>query len=192
MTQIDARLTPTTPEAVAGAMVWAYRQVVGMAPPSDSSWRLPLAQSALETANWSQLFNYNAGNVTTAHPDTDDWYYNPHVTVDLKFHAFPTLGQGCITMMSWLKNHGAIPSADAGDAEAYRQALIAGGYAGADYPSLDGFVAKYAVTIPKLYWEIPNFGVIGTSLAIVSASYLGAKYLAAPRQKRRQLRWLTA
>jgi hypothetical protein len=42
------------------------------------------------------------------------------------------------------------------------------------------------------FGKLSTFSTVALVAAIVSASYLGAKYLAAPRSRRRQLRWLTA
>jgi hypothetical protein len=185
--QVDAKLTPASPEVVAGAMVWAYRKTIGREPPTNSSWLLPLAQSAIETAHWSQLFNHNVGNITTTGSGSTDWFSNPHVTVPLKFKAYPKLGAGCMDLYHWLKVHDVVRYADAGDNEGYKNALIAGGYAGDSYPSLDGYTAKYAGISPSLYWEIPTWGAIAIGVGVVGASaYVAHKYiLNQPRGRRR-------
>jgi hypothetical protein len=64
----------------------------------------------------------------------------------------------------------------------------------------DAIAKTYAISggsprDPVYGTDFGRFGVLQTTaliVAIVSASYLGAKYLAAPRSQRRQLRWLTA
>ena len=153
MPQVAARQTSSNGPAVAGAMIWAYEKLLGRKPASKTSWLYPLALSALETASWKALWNHNVGNVTTS--AAHDWYYNPHVTGDLKFAAFPTLGAGCLAEMHWLSAHGGLVAADAGDYEGFMNVLEKGCYAGCvPYPSLQGNITALQNIEPKRYWEL--------------------------------------
>jgi hypothetical protein len=159
MAQVSAHHTPHSPAVVAGAMVWAYEKVLGHRPVNSTSWLFPLAQSALETAAWKQCFNNNAGNVTTANPNTDHWMYEPGN--GLKFRSFSTIGDGCLVMMKWLAAHGTLAYADSGDMAGYLASLKAGCYAGCgvDYPDLTAYVTQYQSVRPIAYinmapWQI--------------------------------------
>lgn len=128
MPQVAATKTPATAADVAGAMWRAYVKLTGNTPPAESSYLMPLAQSALETGNWTKLYNFDLGNVTTAHPDQEDWFYQ--YAGSLKFKAYASLDDGALAMMTWLFKHGALAAADANDLNAYGDALQRGCYVG--------------------------------------------------------------
>lgn len=108
-------------------MARAYVTLTGDAPPAESSYLMPLAQSALETANWKKLYWWDFGNVTTANPN-DDWFVQ--YAGSLRFKAFDSIDDGALAMMSWLYKHGALTAADANDLQAYGNALERGCYVG--------------------------------------------------------------
>ena len=157
--QVEAVLTRSDASAMAGAIVSSYGRIVGHAPPSRSSWLVPLAQSALETKHWSAMWNYNAGNITSGQPDREDWLRIPvsGLTLDhggaagkLRFRASGSLGEGTDALVAWLDHHGAIAAADAGDFEGFVAALQNGGYVGSD-PKVYG---PYRDTLGKLVKEL--------------------------------------
>jgi hypothetical protein len=157
MPQVAAVNTPSTPDEVAGALVYGYQQVVGVSPPSQSSFLLPLAQAAVETAHFGGGFwNWNCGNITTLN-DAIDWILLPN-TGGLHFRSYPSLGDGAVSMMSWLKSHGVLPYADAGDLAGYVAQLQRTCYVGCDpavYPGyqtgMAGYVSKYNGIVPAGY-----------------------------------------
>lgn len=152
MPQVEALKTPASAADVAGAMSRAYVKLTGNAPPAESSYLMPLAQSALETANWKSLYNFDLGNVTTANPN-DSWFFQYQGS--LKFKAYASLDDGALAMMSWLQKHGAIAAADANDLNAYGDALQRGCYVGCPWSCGAGISpetcrAKYLAGIASL------------------------------------------
>ena len=189
MPQVAKRQTPATPAVVLGAMAYAYKKVTGQLPPNFYSILLPTAQSALETSKWRAMWNYNAGNVATAHPETDDWM---DLGVGLRFKAYKNLGDGCVDMMKWLAQHNCLAAAASGDAGAFTQALAVGCYAGCvGQPGAVDY-SKYAAGIYDLAKEFssvtptpygPGLGWLasfGLGLGIVSAAGVAA-YAISPR-----------
>ena len=150
MSQVDASLTPSDAQTMAGAMVYGYRQVYGKDPPRNESWIYPLAVSSLETAHWASMYNWNAGNITTLGNGTD-WYYNPGVTVNLKFLSYRDAGSGAAGEIGWLKSHGVQQYADDGDLSGFQSAMTSSGYGGGTYPSLSALVASLSSVKPSNY-----------------------------------------
>lgn len=136
--QVPAALTPGIAASdVKTALVLAYTTKMGSAPPREESWLWPLAVSSLETAHWTQLYNFNAGNVVWT-PKMGPWYLNPHVTSGLKFRSFPGLVQGARAMLDTMSQWGALQGADAGDAATFQQGMngYLDGGKGAVYPDV--------------------------------------------------------
>jgi hypothetical protein len=155
MSQVAAALTPSDAKTMAGAMVWGYRKATGRNPSSVESWLYPLAVSSLETAHWTAMYNYNAGNITTS--GNEDWYANPGVTMNLKFIAYDNAGAGCEGEISWLNSHGVLQHADAGDYSGFMSAMTASGYGGAgNYPDLQNIISNLSHVVPGGY--SPYFG----------------------------------
>src|ERR1700720_2172244 len=178
MPQVAAVNTPSTPDEVAGALVYGYQQVVGVSPAYQSSFLLPLAQAAVETAAFGGGFwNWNVGNITAA-GDSVDWMLLPGN--GLHFRSYPSLGDGAVSMMSWLKSHGVLPFADAGDLGGYVAQLQRTCYVGCDpavYPGYEsgmaGYVTKYSGIVPVGYTpglRLPK----GTLAALAILSTFGA------------------
>lgn len=82
-------------------------------------------QSALETANWSAMWNWNAGNLTT-----NGGTYVLQGKLSLHFQAFDSMQDGAAAMVAWLSTRGALPYALQGDLQGYVQALAKGCYLG--------------------------------------------------------------
>ena len=189
MPQVAKRLTPANPAVVLGAMAYAYKKVTGQVPPNFYAILLPTAQSALETAAWRAMWGWNAGNVTSGHPDTDDWM---DLGVGLRFKAYKNLGDGCADMMMWLAKHNCLAAAASGDVGVFTQALAASCYAGcpgqpgtADYSAyaagVYGFAKEFSSVTPTPYG--PGLGWLasfGLGLGIVSAAGIAA-YAISPR-----------
>lgn len=169
MSQYAAKLTPSDASTVAGALVWAYQKVTGHAPVRIESWLYPLALSSNETAAWTSLFNWNAGNITTLGVTTD-WYSNPKVTNGLKFVNYKTLGAGCVGLMGWLFSHGLLTPADNGDYDSFMSGLDSSGYAGTNYPALSGLVSSLYETVPKRYWEITTYTAVAAGIGILGSA----------------------
>jgi len=180
--QVPAQLTPADPATVAGAMAWAYTQVTGRPPVSQSSWLMPLGQSAFETANWMKLFGWNVGFISQ--PNKGSLYFfrgsNP-----VPFAVYPTLGQGCIAMMRWLQKHGALAGADNNDLGAYSAGLQSGNYLGnaGDYATYAAGIAsemqRYAGVVPTPYVDAPPSALSPLKLTNPQAIALGVGVLAA-------------
>lgn len=155
MSQVSPQLTPSDAKTMASAMVWGYQKAVGRSPVSVESWLYPLAVSSLETAHWTAMYNYNAGNITTA--GNENWYTNPGVTVNLKFIAYDNAGAGCEGEISWLNSHGVLKYADTGDYPGFMSAMTASGYGGSgNYPDLQSIINNLSSIVPGGY--SPYFG----------------------------------
>jgi hypothetical protein len=141
MGEVAKELTQSSPAVTAGAMIAAYVALTGHAPVSATSWMMPLAQWAVETANGAQMYGWNAGNIT--HVPGDGYDYNVR---GLEFRVYRNLLAGCMDMLRWLQKHGALARADAGDLQGYVAALEAGCYVGCGwggYPSYEAGIANY-------------------------------------------------
>jgi hypothetical protein len=176
MTQVAATLTPSDVSSVAGAFVYAYKILFGRDPPRPESWIYPLSVSALETAHWSQMYNWNAGNVTdgTCHGRVRGdvgTYRNPHVTDALNFSAFSSLGEGARAEMATLLCMGAMDAADAGDLAGFQHALQTGCYAGCvPYPDLSAYVRQFRNVVPSNYFPNSRKFVIAGSIVILGGA----------------------
>lgn len=177
--QVQRVLTRSTATEVLGAMSWAYRRVTGVVPPTFYSILLPTAQSALETSSWRAMWNWNAGNVTTADGVKDSWISLTDIassTSGLKFKAYKDLGAGCEDMLRFLAKHNILQLATNGDIGAYVNGLAAAWYAGkpgapgsADYgayaSTMMGLANQFKSTIPTPY---------GRNLSIAASLGIGA------------------
>jgi len=186
MGQVDAVKTPYVAPVVAGAFVYAYTRVVGAPPPAQSSYLMPMAQSAVETGYWKSMFNNNAGNMTATSPNTQDWmfeYAGSH-----RFRSYSTLGAGAVDMVTWLFKHGALAFADANDLTGYVGALQRACYVGcppegdmnAYAAGISSAMHKYSGIVPVTYSEGIFAGMsTGSAIAIgavVLAVGAGAAY----------------
>jgi hypothetical protein len=178
MSQVTAHKTTHAPQTVASAMAWAYERVMGHRPPTTTSWLYPMAQSAIETAHWTQCYNHNAGNVTTANPNHDSWMFEPGN--GLKFRSFSTIGDGCLVLMKWLAAHGTLSYADAGNKAGFLASLKAGCYAGCgvDYPDIGAYVTAYQSIKPGFYLNVPPWGYYAIGAAVLIGTGATAYYMA--------------
>lgn len=211
--QVESVLTPSSAPVVAGALVFAYKAETGRDPPAASSWLVPLAQSAVETAHWKAMWNFNPGNYTHDPRDSYDWFHIGHNALGeaskLAFRSYGSLGDGCRDLVHWLKTHGALAPADAGDVPGYVAKLKAGWYVGSDpavYPkyqtAIAAIVEQYKAVTPTPYaeplarWSPPAFrgGDVASSASsrrgggavLVLAALGGGLALAAAGGRRRR------
>jgi hypothetical protein len=93
---------------------------------------LVAAQSAVETAHWSEMYGYNFGNVTptAAELAAGANYFQHPQTGDMKYLAFSNPLKGAQKMTDWLQSHGLYTAAQAGDLDSYMAGLQAGSYLG--------------------------------------------------------------
>jgi hypothetical protein len=176
MTQVAAILTPSTAPHVAAAIVAAYHDLRGHAPPTKSSWLWPLALSANETDQWRSMFNWNIGSVTTSSEDVS-WFFNPKVISSaLKFRAFDGALSGAFAMLKTLDRHGGLVAAETGDAGGWQIALNA--YLGGGvYPSLSSLISRLDSVQPEggaEYILSPSKKEPGTMFVVATALCLAA------------------
>ena len=121
--KVEADLTPVTAADVKSSIVKVLTMLYE-APVADTSWLWPLAVSANETADWKQLFNFNAGNVSRMWSLSGPYYINPHVPENTQtFASFDSLDAGISAMLRTMHKMGALAAADAGDLEAFQKAM---------------------------------------------------------------------
>jgi len=124
MSQVATVLTTLTPAQALGAVQAALP--VGT---SRTAVNLIAAQSAVETAGWASMHNWNMGNVTPtpAQAASGDWMDQG---LPMKYIAYPDPISGAKGMIGWLTSHGLIASAEAGDLDSYINGLQSGCYLG--------------------------------------------------------------
>ena len=195
--QVASTLTQADASAIAGAMIWAYQQVTGRSPPSKSSWMMPLAQSAFETANFSSLYDWNVGFISQPSKSQPYFYRGSN---PVPFAVYSTLGQGCIAMLRWLQRSGSLAGADNNDLGAYSIGLQKSGYLGnsdasvyAQYASgIAAEMTRYASVVPTAYSEgagstttspISIMLAAGIGVGIVAVSTLVAHAMSSKRTR---------
>lgn len=127
--QIPTKKTPLTPEEAAQALSAGYQSITGFAP-THEILALLIAQSAIETANWRDISNYNFAGIKASPGDkyvqamVDGNRGNRHVYA---FAAYQTPAEGAEKYISLLKAHGREPwweGLQTGDPETYVNALV--------------------------------------------------------------------
>jgi hypothetical protein len=155
------------------AMLEAYRRVVGREPVSVGSYALPTAVSSLETAQWDQMWDWNAGNITTTSPN----YSLRGGANPLHFKRYASLAAGAMDLVHWLSVHGAIEAADAQDVDAFAAAMQRGCYAGCE-PSVYSSGDALAGQLSRLVGSAPALSD-GAKFAWVGGSFVAALGMAA-------------
>jgi hypothetical protein len=152
------------------------------------------SQSALETAQWQKLWDYNVGNVTCAAAIRTGL---PCCTRGLTFAVYPSLAAGAADMVAFLGKHGggasassALGRAAAGDVPGFVARLQAMHYAGdADYAAYERAIAAGVPLLGKLELApAPWVGVLealGVALALGAVAVLAVEVTSAPAQRRR-------
>jgi len=127
MSLVPAIRTPLTPAQALGALQEAL-------PSSFTRAGLDMvaAQSAVETARWTEMYGWNFGNVTptAAQVAAGVDYFQHASTGSMRYRAYPDPVAGARAMTGWLESHGAYDAAQAGDLAGYMAALQAGSYLG--------------------------------------------------------------
>lgn len=171
MPQVALEKTSYAAPIIAGVFVYAYERVMGHSPPTQSSYLMPMAQSAFETGYWASMYNNNLGNVT-ATSDTQDWMHES--AGGHRFRAYKTLGDGALDMMLLLKRRGVMPFADANDLSGYVGALAHACYMGCPpegsyvtyQNGMSSAMHKYNGIAPVPYVESPMGISTGMAIAI--------------------------
>jgi len=130
---------------------------------SQSAAYMLAAQSALETAGWSGMWNWNLGNITT----TGDYVLLPGN--GLHFKAYGSLSEGAADFVSYLASHGVTPYAESGDLDGYVGRLQAIHYAGdADYTAYENgmrsWMQKLGAVAPSMF--LTSQAVLASSLLV--------------------------
>ena len=126
MGQVALKNTSLTPAQAMGAL-----QAVLPGGTNQTALSMIAAQSATETAAWSQMYNWNFGNVTPTAAQAISGDYVMHAnTGSMRYRAFDDPYSGAASMVDWLTSHGLLAPAEAGDLPGYMAALQAGSYLG--------------------------------------------------------------
>lgn len=97
----------------------------------QSALPMVAAQSAVETAAWRSMVQWNMGNVTPSAAQLAagiDWMTQG--VPGMKYIAYPDAVAGAKGMLGWLSSHGLLAYATANDLTGYMNALRAGCYLG--------------------------------------------------------------
>jgi hypothetical protein len=86
------------------------------------------AQSAVETAGWKSMRNFNAGNITATNPSVQPWMLQGSNAI--RFVAYPTPQAGFGAFLAWLSTHGLLAHAVANDLPGYIAQLRSNCYLG--------------------------------------------------------------
>jgi hypothetical protein len=190
--EVAPELTPATVAEVKGALAAAFKAIVG-SPAPDIALSVLAAQSALETASWQKMRNWNLGFITHG-SDNFDWFVLGGSNL-LHFRAYASLDQGAADYVTYLNKRGLLDFAASGDLQGYVNRLKEIRYAGAscdeapqpcgDYNAylsgMRGFVTQFQGVSPKPSEAVPADGVrIGPILAAVALA--GGAYWLATRK----------
>lgn len=103
--EVNAVRTPVTLSRARQTLGAAFGQLVGRQP-TEIELKMIVAYSALETGNWSAMWNWNWGNVTVSSSGAP-WYRlshkDPAENVQ-RYRAFPTAETGAVHYVRLLRN----------------------------------------------------------------------------------------
>jgi hypothetical protein len=138
--------------------------------PTVNSARILAAQSAVETAGWQAMWNWNVGNITAGSPSTQSWVQQATTgpAAPLQFLAFDSLQDGANYFVAFLQKRGVLQCANVGNLDGYVDALRRCNYAGpgADYARYRDGMAAW---LKKLGGALP---VPGTGKALAYGALL--------------------
>lgn len=206
MPQVATVTTPLTPAQALGAVQAALPYGT-----SRDAVNLIAAQSAVETAGWAAMHNYNFGNVTptAAQAASGPWMDQG---LPMKYIAYPDALSGAMGMVGWLTSHGLIAAASIGDLDSYMAGLQAGCYLGCvgltdptghtvsqtDYDNYRAGIASWIAKLAPLTPVAPpgsfpwGMTAVGVSLAAAgSLAFPDVRHLAA-KGLRALGRWLSS
>jgi hypothetical protein len=152
------------------------------------------AQSAVETAGWKSMVQWNMGNVTpSAAQIAAGISWMTQGVPNMRFIAYPDAVSGARGMLGWLQGHGLLPYAEANDLVGYTARLAAGCYLGcigstdpsngqtitqANYNSYAGGIASWMQKLqnvqplapPGAPWSFPTTKRVLLVVGIVGAA----------------------
>jgi hypothetical protein len=159
--QVATIRTPATAAQMLGALQWALG---GNAP--QIAVAMIAAQSAVETASWHAMNNWNAGNITPTASQAASGQWMDQGIHGMRYIAYGSLLAGAAGMVAFLRSRGLLPFAFAGNLAGYSAQLETVGYLGrigqtdptghtvsqADY---DAYQRAMGQLIPKLLATTP-------------------------------------
>ena len=195
MGQVATVLTKSTPAKALGAILYVL--------PSGSTRtaaNMIAAQSAIETANWKSMHNWNMGNVTPSQGQISAGISWMNQNLPMKYIAFSDIVAGSRAMVNWIIARGALPAANSGDLVGYMSKLQASCYLGcigntdptghtvtaADYAGYQSGIASRMSTLatvtPEMpsWWEVLSPADIALGTTAVAAAAVGAIALTRP------------
>jgi len=188
-TEVSAEKTLSTAAEVEGAILAGYKAIVGHTPP-QIALTLLAAQSALETAAWQAMYNWNVGNITHG-GDNFDWTIFPGNP--LHFRAYTSLDQGAADFVNFLNKRGVIDFADSGDIQGYVNRLQQINYAGSDcgqcnnchlctdYSKYLGGMQRYASEYANVVPATPSPGKFNLQSIAIALALAGVTFFATKR-----------
>lgn len=169
MSQVDAVQTPASAADVLGAI-----QAAGV---SQNAAVMLAAQSAFETAGWTALWNYNLGNITTNGAD----FYLLGSDQTHRYLPYDSLQEGAAGFVGYLRGHGLIPFAEAGDLPGYVAKLKSFGYFESDaapyQAGMQSWITKLGGITPTPPQTNQTLRTVGICLAILTAAGATAYYI---------------
>jgi len=195
MGQVATVLTKSTPAKALGAILYVL--------PSGSTRtaaNMIAAQSAIETANWKSMHNWNMGNTTPSPAQVKAGISWMNQGLPMQYIAFPDIVAGSRDMVNWLSRRGALPYANSGDLAGYMARLQASCYLGcigntdptghtvtaADYSGYQSGIATRMATLatvtPEMpsWWEILSPFDIALGTTALAAAAVGAVAIVKP------------
>src|SRR5260370_5101191 len=177
-------MTDATPTNSSASEILGAIQSAGV---SRNAAVMIAAQSALETAGWKGgLWNYNLGKITT---DGEDYVLLPGNSLDCK--TYSDLQSGAADFVHYIRSHGLLPFAEAGDLQGYVNRLQQIGYAGnADYTAYYNGMATWMGKLGGVVARAPvNKNVL--AIAVVAGGLAWGLYTGSlERAFRKVWRWL--
>lgn len=164
MTTIPAKRTPITSAQAVAILAAAYEQAIGR-PPKPATLAILVAQSALETGQWSSMWLWNWGNIRGSYRGVSQSIKGANEIIDGKrvagpdveagFRAYPDAAAGAVDFVRFLgvdttpdngrpnRYADAWACAEAGDVDGYCRELSEAGYYTAN-------VARYTMGVRAL------------------------------------------
>lgn len=123
MGEVATEKTILTPAQALGALL--------LAGCPGSAVHMVAAQSAVETAGWLAMHNWSFGNVTpSAAQLAAGISWMTQNVPNMKYIAYDNAVDGAKGMLGWIRSHGLLPFAEAGDLAGYVGQLEKGCYLG--------------------------------------------------------------
>lgn len=166
----------------------------------QSALLMVAAQSAVETAAWKSMTQWNMGNVTpTAAQVAAGTPWMDQGIAGMKYIAYPDATSGAAGMLAWLNARGLLNAASNGDLDTYMSLLQSGCYLGCvgntdptghtvsstDYANyragITTWMNKLSGVTPVAPPSSTQWGPVAAGLGIAAVGVGGAYYLATGR-----------